>query len=169
MDWIVKLIIVGAVIAAVTGGAYAGWHKYVADPYIAEGSARQLKADTKTLEETKVERDAWKQQAADRTAEATTCAAGIDKQNKAQEKLQAQYDAAVAERRKKDAEAARANAGNQARILGLQADAAAKPMLMECKDELAKAKPALLDVLCVKRPTDPACIARAGAKAGPTK
>ncbi len=143
-----SMLIELAIYAALAAGAAFAFHEFEQVYYVApaekRGAANQLAADQKVVVQlnTRIE-----------NAQADTAACVVSA--KTQSDLvdlwrgKAQDNAAQAKalraQQAKDATAA------APRIAQLQADAAAKPKLMACADELAKAKATLVEALRVRR------------------
>jgi len=144
----VSILIELAIYAALAAGAAFAFHefeqKYYVEPARQEGVARQLAADQKVVAQlnTRIE---------NAQADTAACVANAKTQSDLVDlwhnRAQANSDAAKALRvqQAKDATAA------APRIAQLQADAAAKPKLMACADELAKAKDTLRQALRDRR------------------
>jgi Tfp pilus assembly protein PilE len=148
---LIELLIYGALIGGVALAAHTAWDGFkdrIGAPY----AAAQMAKDEPILEASKKAQAAAESDRDIARANSAKCDAALSDSNKAA----AEWNA-IAVRTANAAKAARAQADKDAAaalpmIADLQAKAAAKPQLMACQDELAKAKETLRASLRIGRP-----------------
>lgn len=159
MYGLIAYAIAGVILVA---GLAWGWSKFtdwVGEPYAAaQRQADQVEMDKVNAARIRAEGDAAQMRGErdNARADTQTCVEKASTQSDAVNKWKAE-----AQRQANAAREARAAADRQAtaaapRLAQLQADAAAKPQLMVCEVELAKAKKVIQDALRSTRTTPPA-------------
>jgi hypothetical protein len=147
---IIELVVIAAVAAGGLFAVHKAWDGFktsISAPYVqAQIAADQTKLDAHDA--------AQKAAEADRdTAKANraSCDASLDTQKKASAKSDQDWKRKLTDSQASKVEADRKAVAAAPRIAQLQADAEAKPQLMECKVELAKARGVIQDELRRRR------------------